>query len=137
MAAINELVEGEYKRPPRVLPFSIHIKAQSGLQVCDKRGKLQPISPIEPRHAVIKALAKRIREKAPQEELGLIATPPSLHPNSQICIHTHKICTYMSIMDVTCMRMHFTCLTCAAVGLEDRVGWVGEMHARSSSSGIL
>ena len=84
MAAINDLVESEYKRPPRVLPFSIHIRAQSGLRVCDKKGKLQPISPIEPRHAVIKALAKRIREKAPHEELGLIATPPPLHPNSQM-----------------------------------------------------
>lgn len=68
VAAVTDLMNTEFRKPPRVLNFNIHVAGAAGTQIKDVKGQLRAISPCEPRHALIKALARDIRDKASDED---------------------------------------------------------------------
>jgi len=68
VSAINDLCGDEFLQPPKTLNFQIHVAASPGMKITDIKGKLHAVSPIEPRHALIKAIANAIRRKASDED---------------------------------------------------------------------
>lgn len=70
VAAITDLMTTEFREPPKVLNFQIHVAGAAGVQINVVKGQLRAVSPCEPRHALIKALARDIRNKVSDEDFG-------------------------------------------------------------------
>ena len=63
-------MSSEFREPPKVLNFQIYVAGASGVQINAVKGQLRAISPCEPRHALIKALARDIRNKVSDEDFA-------------------------------------------------------------------